>query len=159
MQWLMEITHYTITLMLGDVLKIVYSDQKSGRSAQMEIDDERKALFLNRGIGDVIDGSAIGLTGYKLKITGGSSTSGFPMKRGIAGTGNIGILALTSRTGKHKGEHRRMTVVGSIISENTAQVNLVITEYGDKPIDEILPKKEEKKEGSAEAEAPAEEKK
>lgn len=148
-----------ILLMFGDVLKIVYSDQKSGRSAQLEIDDERKALFLNRSIGDVIDGSAIGLTGYKLKITGGSSTSGFPMKKGIQGTGNIGILALKSRTGKHKGEHVRRTVVGSIISENTAQVNLVITEYGDKPIDEILPKEESKKDDAQEAGAQNEENK
>ncbi len=139
-------------------MKIVYSDQKSGRTAQMEIDGDKKALFLNRSVGDVIDGSAIGLTGYKLKITGGSSTSGFPMRKGIQGTANKGILALTSKTGKHKGEYRRKTVVGSVVSENTAQINLVITEYGDKPIDEILPKKE-KKEAAAEADAPAEEKK
>jgi len=125
-------------------MKIVYSDTKTGRSAQMELPEEKAALFSNMKIGDTFDGALIDLSGYKFKITGGSDSSGFPMNKGIQGSGKVSIMKLVASGGKHKGEHKRMTSRSNTIITGIAQINMVITEYGDKPIDELFPKKEVK---------------
>lgn len=123
-------------------MKIVYSDKKTGRSAQAEIAEDMKPLLLNRRVGDVVDGAVIGLSGYKLQITGGSDKSGFPMDAALQGSGKRGMLRPASSSGRNKGVRIRRTVAGSTVSENTEQVNAVIVEYGAKSIDEVLPKKE-----------------
>jgi small subunit ribosomal protein S6e len=136
-------------------LKIVYSDPKTGRSAQMELQQDRAVMFINKKIGEIIDGTAIGLTGYKLKITGGSDKSGFPLNQSVDGPKKTTLLERGSKSGKGSGEYRRMTVRGNTVSADTEQINVTIVEYGEKPIDEILPKKEkaEKKEEKAQEKA------
>src|SRR3989344_2742013 len=52
-----------------------------GKSYQTEKD----APLAGKKIGDVFEGSLIGLPGYKLAITGGSDKSGFPMRNDIEG--------------------------------------------------------------------------
>jgi small subunit ribosomal protein S6e len=126
-------------------MKIVISDPKSGRSKGMEVAADASTVLVGRKIGDAIEGSAFGLGGYKLKISGGSDTSGFPLNRSIQGTGKVKIMRLLAESGKEKGQYRRESVRGGIIAADTAQVNLMILEYGDKPIDEIMPAKAEKK--------------
>jgi small subunit ribosomal protein S6e len=132
-------------------MKIVISDPKSGRSKGMEVAADASAVLVGRKIGDQMEGSAFGLSGYKLKISGGSDTSGFPLNRSIQGTGKVKIMKLVAESGKEKGQYRRESVRGGIIAADTAQVNLLILEYGDKPIDEIMPPKEKKVEAAAEA--------
>jgi small subunit ribosomal protein S6e len=130
-------------------MKIVISDPKSGRSTSMEIKDEKTAALAIRKIGDLIDGGVFGMTGYKLKITGGSDSSGFPMDRSIQGTGKIRVLRLVSSSGKKKGQYARATVRGGIVTSDTAQINMKVMEYGEKSIDEIFgpaKAKEDKKE-------------
>ena len=128
-------------------MKLVYSDKKTGRSAQIELSKDMEAALLNRKVGDVVEGAFAGLPGFKLKITGGSDSSGFPMKKNVTGTAKRKILIQANPSGRNKGERRRSTVVGNTISASTAQVNASIEEYGDKSPDEIFPKKEaEKKE-------------
>ncbi len=136
-------------------MKIVYSDPKTGRSAQMELQQDRAVMFINKKIGEIIDGTAIGLTGYKLKITGGSDKSGFPLNQSVDGPKKTTLLERGSKSGKGSGEYRRMTVRGNTVSADTEQINVTIVEYGEKPIDEILPKKEkaEKKEEKAQEKA------
>ena len=122
-------------------MKIVYSDPKSGKTAQMELSKDRSALVLNYKIGDVIDGAVVGLAGFKLKITGGSDNSGFPLDRSIQGT----IKTRSKRigeSGRMAGVPKMQTVRGNMISPDIEQVNLVIVEYGDKPAEELFPKKE-----------------
>ncbi len=126
-------------------MKIVVSDPKSGRSKGMEVAADAAATLVGRHIGESIEGSAFGLGGYKLKVTGGSDSSGFPLNRSIQGTGKVKIMRLLADSGKSKGQYRRESVRGGIISQDTAQVNLSILEYGEKPIGEIMPAKEEKK--------------
>jgi small subunit ribosomal protein S6e len=86
------------------IVKIVYSDPKSGKSAQMELSDDRAAILINYKIGDTIDGNLIGLSGYKFRISVGSDTSGFPMEKSIQGTGKVKVLRQISKSGKKKGE-------------------------------------------------------
>ncbi len=133
-------------------MKVVYSDPKTGRTAQTELNADIVAMVLNKRIGEELDGSAIGLSGYTLKITGGSDKSGFPMDNSIQGTGKRSIMKKLAYAGKDKGEFRRKTVTGSTISEGIEQINAVIVKYGDKSIDEVLPKKEKKAEAPKEAE-------
>ncbi len=101
-----------------------------------------KPMLLNRKVGEVIDGAVVGLSGYKLQITGGSSKSGFPMESSLSGTGKAGVLKLVAASGKSKGVRKRKTVVGPVVSDDIEQVNAVIVEYGSKPVDEVFPKKE-----------------
>ena len=133
-------------------MKIVYSDAKTGKSAQMEISAEQAALLVNYKINDTIDGTLIGLNGAKLKLTGGSDASGFPMTKGIQSATKTKVLRMIAVSGKNKGQFRRTTVRGNVVTTDTAQINAVILEYGDKPASELFPEK-------AKAEAPAEEKK
>ncbi|MCL4404478.1 MAG: 30S ribosomal protein S6e [Candidatus Marsarchaeota archaeon] len=127
-------------------MKIVYSDPKSGRTAQAELSSDMAAMVLNKRIGEELDGAVIGLSGYTLKITGGSDKSGFPMENSIQGTAKRSVMKRIADSGKDKGEYRRKTVTGSTISDSIEQINTVITKYGDKPIDEVFPKKEKAQE-------------
>jgi small subunit ribosomal protein S6e len=91
----------------------------------------------------------MGLSGYELKITGGSDNCGFPMRGGILGVrkrltllGGVGL-----RESFAKGIRKKKTVCGHKVSSNIVQINLKITKEGAKPLAEIFPPKEaEKKE-------------
>ena len=116
--------------------KVVVSD-KEGKSYQLEV--ETSAL-IGKKIGDVIDGSLIGLDGYKLKITGGSDKCGFPMRPDIPGAG-VKRALLSKGPGyrpKERGIRKRKSVRGNTISEDIVQVNTKIVEYGEKPIGELI---------------------
>ena len=122
-------------------MKIVINDPKTGKSYSLEKDIE---LFLNRRIGDIIDGALIGLEGFELEITGGSDTSGFPMRKGLRTANKIKIISAKGvgfRSLK-KGEKRRKTVRGEIISSEIAQLNLKIVKYANKNLEELLKNKD-----------------
>jgi small subunit ribosomal protein S6e len=136
-------------------MKIVFSDKKTGRSAQMELTVDKVTELLNKKIGDTVDGSFMGLTGYTFKIAGGSDRSGFPMERSMEGTGKVKIFKEIASSGKQKGQYRRESKRGNMISADIEQINLVILEYGDKSPEELFPAKA----GKADAAAPAGEKK
>lgn len=133
-------------------MKIVLSDTKTGKSAQMQLGKDKESVFINHKINDVIDGAALGLSGYRLKITGGSDTSGFPLDKSITGALKTRVLRRVANSGKKKGQYRRSTVRGSMISNDTELVNTAIVEYGDKPVAELFPEsgKKEKKEAKQE---------
>lgn len=133
-------------------MKIVVSDTKSGRSMSMELNADKAAALIGRHIGEIIEGSFIDLGGYKLKISGGSDASGFPMERSIQGTGKVRTLRLVATSGKKKGQYRRRTVRGGIIAADTSQVNMVVSEYGERKIEDIFgPVKEKAKAAAPEA--------
>lgn len=110
-------------------MKLVYSDRKGGTSKQVELDESAKAMMINRKIGETLEGSTIGVPGVKLKITGGSDSSGFPMVGNIEGSRKLSMLKTLKNSGS-KGEKRRQTVVGNTINANTAQVSAVVVEEG-----------------------------
>ena len=108
--------------------KIVVSDPKTGRAKQVEVKDPQAQALIGLRIGDVFDGSLIGLKGLKLKITGGSDRAGFPMHPTIPGGGKRQIL-LSSPPGFHprrEGERRRKTVRGNMITADIVQINVVV---------------------------------
>ncbi|MDE1854791.1 MAG: 30S ribosomal protein S6e [Candidatus Micrarchaeota archaeon] len=138
---------------MGSFVRIVFSDKKSGRTAQLEVAKENEGSLMGKKIGEVIEGALVGLEGFKLQITGLSDKMGSPSRSEIDGTrkayaflgGGPGIV------GAKKGMRRRKLVRGNTISADTSQVNTLITEYGPKSLDELFPKKEAAKEQAAEA--------
>jgi small subunit ribosomal protein S6e len=104
--------------------KLVLSDPKTGKSEASEVKDASAQQLIGRRIGEVIDATAIGLTG-KIMITGGSDKAGFPMRGDTLGGGKNYVL-LTKGVGyktREPGAKKRKLVRGSTITEETFQVN------------------------------------
>jgi len=104
--------------------KLVLSDPKTGKSEASEVKDASAQLLIGRKIGDVLDGTTIGLTG-KIMITGGSDKAGFPMRADTMGGGKNYVL-LTRGVGYKEGESgtkKRKLIRGNTITEETYQVN------------------------------------
>lgn len=104
--------------------KLVLSDPKSGKSEAQEVKDSNAQLLIGRKIGEVIDGTALGLTG-KIMITGGSDKAGFPMRPDTLGGGKNYVL-MTKGVGYRaatEGAKKRKLVRGNTITEETYQVN------------------------------------
>ncbi len=129
-------------------MKIVFSDKKTGKTAQVEVAKGSEGLLIGRQMNEVIDGSVAGLDGFKLQITGLSDSAGSPSRPEVEGTRKAKPLIANGPGIKHpkKGFRTRRSIRGNIISTDTAQVNTVITEYGAKPVEELF-KAKEKKEG------------
>ena len=106
--------------------KIVVSDSKTGKSEVLEAKDATAQLFMGRRVGDTVDLSAVGQN-YKVKITGGSDKSGFPMRSDVLGGGKRYVL-LTEGVGFRNavdGEKRRKLVRGGMINDEVFQLNVV----------------------------------
>lgn len=142
-------------------IRYVISDPKTGKTYQKTLEEQ---FFTGKKIGEAVPGSALGLTGYELQITGGSDGSGFPMMGYVEGAARKSLLmarGLGAREIKKPGIRRRKTVAGNTVSVSTAQVNLKVTKAGTKSVPELLgiqPKEEAKAEAPA-AEAPKKEEK
>ena len=65
--------------------KVVISDPETGKSDVVELEEARAVPLIGRKIGDVLDGVAVGLAGHKVLITGGTDSSGFPMRPDLHG--------------------------------------------------------------------------
>jgi small subunit ribosomal protein S6e len=104
-----------------------------GLSKLIEI-DEKKFRFEGMKIGDVINGGLIGFPNYEFKITGGSDSSGFPMRKDVHGPVKKKILVSKKGIGykpRRKGEKRRKTVRGNEVTYNMTLINLKVTKYGE----------------------------
>lgn len=110
-------------------LRVVVSDTESGESYQVEAD---ATPFLGREIGEEVSGSAVGLDGYTLEITGGSDDTGRPLRGDVEGQG-ISEVLVSGGTGfnpTREGERRRVSVRGRVVSDSVVQVNTKIVEHG-----------------------------
>jgi len=126
--------------------KMVVSEPETRKSYQLEVDQSKAVGLIGKKIGDEINGDLIGLSGYSLKITGGSDKDGFPMHPEIQGSVKKRVL-LALPPGFHpkmKGQRKRKTIRGNTISDSIVQINLVVTKKGEKSLEELIPKKEAK---------------
>ncbi len=129
------------------------------KTYKVELDQAGAQPLFGKKIGQEFNGESIGLDGYKLKVTGGSDLSGFPMRRDIEGTGkrrvllNVGSLGFRSRRyhsipegegakkklkETRKGERRRKSIRGNTISDSIRQVNCVVTKAGKATPEKLL---------------------
>ncbi|MFX1259400.1 MAG: S6e family ribosomal protein [Promethearchaeota archaeon] len=96
--------------------------------------DEKKFRFEGMKIGDTIKGGLVGFPNYEFKITGGSDSSGFPMRMNVHGPVKKKILVSKRGTGykpKRKGQKRRKTVRGNEITFDMTLINLSVVKYGE----------------------------
>ena len=122
--------------------KLVISEGEKSHQVEVEAAESKKLNGLT--IGEEFDASLVGLAGYKLKITGGSDKNGFPMKKDVDGSRRIKSL-LSGGIGfnqKRDGQRRRKTVRGNTVSDDIVQINTVVTQKGEKEINEILESEE-----------------
>lgn len=131
---------------------VVISDSETRKSYQTQLEQDKAISLVGKKIDEEISGDIFGISGYTLKITGGSDKDGFPMRPTIQGQGRKKAL-LTGPPGFHptfKGERRRKIVRGNTISQEIVQINCKVVKKGEKSLDEVFGKKEAKPE-----EAPA----
>lgn len=129
--------------------KVIVSDPETGVSKAVEVEGTRAVPLIGRRIGETIDGSVVGLSGHKLRVTGGSDKDGFPMRPGIHGGVRVRVI-LSGGVGFHskrQGERRRKTLRGNVITEEIVQINMKIVE---KPKKAKKPKEARKVEKKAE---------
>lgn len=104
-----------------------------GLTKQIEI-DEKKFHFEGMKIGDIIKGGLIGFPNYDFQITGGSDSSGFPMRKDVHGPVKKRILVSKRGTGYkpiRKGEKKKRTIRGNEITYNMTLINMKIVKYGE----------------------------
>jgi small subunit ribosomal protein S6e len=117
--------------------KVIVSDPQAGTSKVVELEEARAAPFIGRRLGETLDGSAVDLPAHTVQILGGSDKDGVPMIGNVHG-GVRRKVVLSNGTGfsaKKKGERRRKTVRGNIITDEIVQINLKIVERPAKPIE------------------------
>jgi small subunit ribosomal protein S6e len=110
--------------------KIIVSDPETGKSQSVELEESHAVPLIGRKLGEVIDGATVKLSGHKLKITGGSDKDGFPMRPNIHGGVRVGAI-LSEGVGFHsisKGDRKRKTVRGNVITDSIVQVNMKVVE-------------------------------
>jgi small subunit ribosomal protein S6e len=109
--------------------KLVISDT-NGKSITQELKDRTAQPLLGSKIGDIIDSSVIGVSGGRMKITGGSDKSGTPMRPDVHG--GVKKYVLLSRgvgmKNKEKGNRIRKLVRGKMITEEIYQLNCLLVE-------------------------------
>ena len=124
--------------------KVIVSDPQTRKATVAELEGSRAQVLVGRSIGDVIDGSQLGLSGSKLRITGGCDKDGIPMRADVHG-GAKKYVILSGGVGfrpKRRGERRRKLIRGRMITDETYQVNTVVFTGEEKPVEKPPPVKE-----------------
>jgi len=170
-------------------LKFAVGNPGTKKTYKVEKKDSDAQAFFGMKVGQEFNGELLGLNGYKLKITGGSDHSGFPMRAEIEGSAKKKILLRTGDIGFRKrryhnvssaegakkklkqtypGERRRKSIRGNIISEETGQINCKVISAGKETPEKLLgleiqseevPKVEKTKEEKPKEEVPKAEEK
>ena len=136
--------------------KVVLSDTKTGMAYNLAVTGGAAGSFVGKKIGDEVDGGPVGLTGYRMRITGGTDRVGTPARKDIPGMARRKVLLSGGRGFHpvHEGERRRKSVRGSEITGDFVQINAVVSAWGEKPLAEQLGKPAAEK-GKEAAEKPA----
>jgi len=146
-----RLAHRRVTSLMAK-FKVIISDPETGKSRFVEVEGAQVVPLIGRKLGEVIDGSVVKVSGYKLKITGGSDKDGFPMRPNVHGGVRVRAI-LSEGVGFHpsqRGERQRKTLRGDVITEDIVQINVKIVE---KPKKAEKPKGKKKKIEKGEGEA------
>jgi small subunit ribosomal protein S6e len=116
--------------------KVIVSDPETGTSKVVELEEARAVPFIGRKIRETVDGAVVDLPAHKLQITGGSDRDGVPIRPNVHG-GVRRKVVLSGGAGfnpQDKGERRRKTVRGNVITDEIVQINTKIIEKPKKPV-------------------------
>ncbi|MDO8647430.1 MAG: 30S ribosomal protein S6e [Candidatus Diapherotrites archaeon] len=127
-------------------MQLIISDPKNAKAFAKKIEDSKP--FIGKKVGDTVQLSSVGLEGYEAKITGGSDKTGTPMRFDIPGIGRKKVYITTGPgfVPLRKGQRRRVFVRGNAVAEDIHQLNLKVTKFGSKSLEEYFPKAEKKEE-------------
>jgi len=132
-------------------MKLNISYPATGGQKLIEIDDEKKLRSLfDKRMGQEVEGAGLGeeFKGYVFRISGGNDKQGFPMKQGVLTTGRVRLLmreGVSCYRQRKRGEMKRKSVRGCIVSQDIGVLALVIVKKGDAEIpgltDKIKPRR------------------
>jgi len=123
--------------------RLVLSNPRDGTARTIPLTPQQIAVLRGKRIGDVIDASALGLGRGQIRITGGSTFAGIPMRPDVGGA-RLARVVLTRGIGFHarrkppskrrkdrnrrpvRGLRKRVTVRGNILGDDIVQVNAVL---------------------------------
>ena len=111
--------------------KVVLSDKKTGRAYNIDVSGGPAGGMIGKKLGDEIDAGALGLSGYKIELTGASDRNGTPAKRSLPVAGRRKIL-LAGGVGFNPvmdGQRRRKSIRGNEITADFVQINASVTKY------------------------------
>jgi small subunit ribosomal protein S6e len=108
--------------------KVIVSDPETGTSKVVELEEARAMPLIGRRIGETVDGAVVDLPAHKILIVGGSDKDGVPMRPSVHGgvRRNIVISGGVGFKPMDKGQRRRKTVRGNVITDEIVQVNAKI---------------------------------
>jgi small subunit ribosomal protein S6e len=109
--------------------KLIISDPATGKSTASEVEGARAQALIGRSLGEIIDGSALGISQGRIMISGGCDKNGIPMRGDVHG-GVKKYIVLSSGPGfrpTRHGERRRKLVRGRIVTYETFQINFTMT--------------------------------
>jgi small subunit ribosomal protein S6e len=107
--------------------KLIVSDPGTGKCVVSELEGARAQALIGRSLGEIVDGSALGIAGRAV-ISGGCDKNGVPMRADVHG-GAKKYVVLSSGPGfrPHKsGERKRKLIRGRTITDETYQINVTL---------------------------------
>ncbi|GAB5356759.1 hypothetical protein AAMO2058_000316400 [Amorphochlora amoebiformis] len=131
-------------------MKLNISCPATGCQKCIEIEDEKKLLpFYDMRMAQEIEGDVLGeeYKGYVFKITGGNDKQGFPMVQGVLLSTRTRLLLKKGSPcyrPRRKGERKRKSVRGCIVSHDLSVLNLAIVRKGDNDVQGLTDEKSAK---------------
>jgi len=110
--------------------KVIISDPETGTSRVVELEESRAAPLVGKRIGETVEGALVDMPAHKLQIVGGSDKDGVPMRPSVHGgvRRNVILCGGVGFNPTKKGERKRKTVRGNVITDEIVQVNTKIVE-------------------------------
>jgi len=124
-------------------MKLNIAYPATGSQKVIEIEDEnRLRAFFDKRISAEVGGEVLGeeFNGYVFRISGGNDKQGFAMKQGILTHQRVRILfkdGMSCFRIRKRGERKRKSIRGCIVSADLSVLNLVIVKKGDSEIEGV----------------------
>ena len=109
--------------------QLIVSDPKNRISKATTLEGAKAQALVGKSIGEEVDGKLLGIGSLKVRITGGTDKDGIPMRFDIQGSAKKKAV-LSGGVGykpQSKGQRVRRLLRGRTVSEDTLQINSVIT--------------------------------